>query len=184
MSFADRILASFEALTKAFTSKLTTSIVWEYSVAEVTETTFSGRKTSKDNPHDDFVKIPLMPGIAGTLIKPAVGSLVGVLFLNGDPAKPRVVCWDQTVPVSIGLAGGGPAVHRVGDAGEGGTFTAATPPATLLYTGPDGLGWIITLAAGMVPVTGVVAPFPAAPSLSPGKVVTKATAGSGKVTSG
>ncbi len=34
MSLTDRILASFEALTKAFTSKLNTSIVWEYSVAE------------------------------------------------------------------------------------------------------------------------------------------------------
>ena len=101
MSLADRILGSFERITKSVMSRVSYSFVWEYQVSDVTETSFTGRKVSSDCPFDDMVMIPLMPGIAGTGIKPAVNSIVGVIFLNGDPSKPRVVCWDQTAPVSV-----------------------------------------------------------------------------------
>lgn len=183
MNVLDRILGNLEKLVKSFTAKLDHAIVWEYSVSEVTETTFSGRKTSSDNPFADMVKIPLMPGIAGTLIVPQVGSLVGVIFLNGDPAKPRVVAWDQNVPTSVGLAGGGPAVHRVGDLGDGGSFSAGDGIlTTLLWNGPEGSTWGILINASGSPCVATVVPVPG-PSV-PGKVVTKATTGSGRVTSG
>lgn len=87
------------------------------------------------------------------------------------------------------LAGGpeDPAVHRVGDIADGGTFAAASPPATLIHVHPDGSAWIITLTAGMVPVTAVVAPAPGpvpAPSTTPGQIVATAATGSEKVTCG
>lgn len=197
MSAIDRILASFEALTGLFTRRLPAAFVWRYSVEEVTETTFSGRRLSPLCPFDDVVSIPLAPGIAGAGIAPQVGSVALVAFLDGDPSLPRCVGWDQAVPTTITIdastklragpsaaaveiAGGGPAVHRVGDLGAGGTFAAAGVP-TLTYTGEDGLTWTIAGA-----VSGAVVNFTVSPvtSLAAGKVITKATAGSGKVTSG
>lgn len=198
MTAVDRILASFEALTKLFTARSNASYLWRYSVEEVTETTFSGRRLSPLCPFDDVVSIPLAPGIAGAGIAPQVGSVALVAFLDGDPSLPRCVGWDQAVPTSITIdastklragpsaaaveiAGGGPAVHRVGDLGAGGTFAAVGTP-TLTYTGEDGLTWTIAGAVAGAVINFTVAPVTAA--APGGKVVTKATTGSGKVTSG
>jgi hypothetical protein len=103
MSAIDRILASFEALTKLFTRRLPAAFVWRYSVEEVTETSFSGRRLSPLCPFDDMPNIPLMPGIAGAGIAPKVGSVALVAFLDGDPSLPRCVGWDQAVPSSLTL---------------------------------------------------------------------------------
>ncbi len=129
-----------------------------------------------------------------------------MLFLNGDPAKPRVVCWDQTVPVlvtvdaseklslgptsaaveigetatTIKLAGDGkPAVGRVGDHVDCGVITAAGPVLTLT----DGLGnataFTFTVALS-IPGTGTVTVAGVGSGLNKGTIET----GSGKVTSG
>ena len=198
MSATDRILASLEALTKLFTRRLPAAFVWSYRVDSATETSFTGRAVSSDCPFDDVVEIPLTPGIAGAGVKPAVASVALVAFLDGDPAKPRVVGWDQTVPVSVTidadtkirlgpsadaveLAGGGPAVFRTNDLGDGGTLAAGIAPVTLAYAGGDGTtAWTITLTAGATPVTAVIAPVTG----TPGKIVMKAGPGSGKVTCG
>lgn len=198
MSARDRILASLEALTKLFTRRLPAAFVWSYRVDSATETSFTGRAVSPDCPFDDVVEIPLTPGIAGAGVKPAVASIALVAFLDGDPAKPRVVGWDQTVPVSVTIdadtqlrlgpsadaveiAGGGSALHRVNDKGLGGTITAAGP--ALAYADPNGdNAWSVTALANlgtgvvtftMVPLTG-----------SPGVLGTKATTGSTKASSG
>jgi hypothetical protein len=218
MSAIDRILASFEALTKLFTRRLPAAFVWRYSVEEVTETSFSGRRLSPLCPFDDMPNIPLMPGIAGAGIAPKVGSVALVAFLDGDPSLPRCVGWDQAVPTTITIDASdrlklgpsvqdnvgalveiavpaddpsiGKAVHRVGDFGDGGTFIAGVTPITFIYTGADGKAWTATLVAGTgmaaLPVSASFLPAvpPAVPSLSAGAVVTKATTGSGKVTSG
>lgn len=192
----DRILGSLRALVESFTERQPMSFVWRYSVVSATETSFSGRALSPLCPFADMPNIPLMPGIAGAGIKPAVGSIVGVAFLDGDPSKPFVVCWDQTVPVSatvdasstirvgpststVDLANGSNGVVRVNDLGSGGTW--ATVLGTLNYFGADGTTvWQITATASgnpviftLVPVTGTV-----------GAVVTKATAGSSIVKAG
>lgn len=178
MSLIDRILADFEKLVRSFVSDLSYAKVWSYSVEEATETTFSGRALSRLCPQPDLPRIPNMPGIAGTLIVPAKGSIVAVAFLDGDPSQPRVVSWDQTVPVSVGIAGGGAAVHRVGDFGQAGTMTGA---GALTYSGPNGgsgsiTGTVVITAFSPTPVPIV---FAGAVSLT-----TQATSGSGKVTSG
>lgn len=101
MSAIDRILASLEALTKLFTARSNAAFVWRYSVEEVTETTFSGRRLSPLCPFEDMPNIPLAPGIAGAGVAPQVGSVALVAFLDGDPSLPRVVGWDQAVPSSL-----------------------------------------------------------------------------------
>jgi hypothetical protein len=167
-------------------------VAWEYQVAEATETTFSGRATSSRCPWPDLVGIPLMPGVPGTLLKPAVGSLVGVVFLNGDPTRPRVMSWDQNTAelvtinattllklgpssAAVQIAGGGPAVHRVGDHGQAGTLTGS---GSLTYSGPNGGSGAIT---GSVTIAAVVYPIVFAGAAG---LTTEATTGSGKVTSG
>lgn len=186
MSLTDRIARSFRALVREMMSPDATDdpptwalwVAWEYQVANVTETSFDGRATSSRCPFPDLRNIPLLPGIAGTGIKPALNSLVCVAFINGDPTRPRVVHWDQTVPQSVALAMGTKGVVRVDDLGQGGTFTAAAGP--LLYTGEDGLTWQVTGA-----VAGAIVNFTATPvtALST-KVITKATNGSTIVKAG
>lgn len=194
MSAVDRVLASFEALVRLFTRRLPAAFLWRYSVEEVTETSFSGRRLSPLCPFDDVVKIPLMPGIAGAGVKPAIGSVALVAFLDGDASQPRCVGWDQAVPqsvtvdastklragpsaASVELAGGGPAVHRVGDAGTAGSLTAAAN--TLTYTDPNGevTTFAFTLSGGVIAIAQAGVP-------GLGALNTKATAGSAKVTSG
>jgi hypothetical protein len=147
-------------------------VPWEYQVAEATETTFSGRATSSRCPWPDLVGIPLMPGVPGTLLQPAVGSLVLVAFVNGDPSRPRVVSWDQTVPVSVGLAGGGPAVHRVGDAGSAGSLEGSGNTIVVKNPVGDPVGLLTFASSSAITVTGVA------------PLETLATSGSSKVTSG
>lgn len=203
MSAIDRILASFEALTGLFTRRLPAAFVWRYSVEEVTETTFSGRRLSPSCPFDDVVSIPLAPGIAGAGIAPQVGSVALVAFLDGDPSLPRCVGWDQAVPTTITIdastklragpsaaaveiAGGGAAVHRVGDKSGGCTVESSPPgPAgtSLLFTNANGQTCTIPIvyAAGVVTVgPAVLVP----PGPTPFEFVEVAATGSAKVTSG
>lgn len=170
MSAIDRILASFESLVALFTRRLPAAFVWSYSVESATETSFSGRRLSPDCPFDDMPEIPLMPGIAGAGIRPAVGSIALVAFVDGDPGKPRVVGWDQQVPLSVTIdaseklragpsaaaveiAGGGPAVARVNDTGSAGSLVGAAN--VLTYTTPDGAitAFAFALAGGAITIT-------------------------------
>jgi hypothetical protein len=178
MSVADRILVNLEKLVRSFMADASYSKAWSYTVTEATETTFSGRALSSRSPQPDLPKIPNMPGLPGTLLKPDVGSVVLVVFADGDPAQPRAVHWGQTVPVSIGLAGGGPALHRVGDFGQAGTLTGA---GALGYSGPNGGSGTITatVIVSAVGPTAIPVVFAGAASLT-----TQATTGSEKVTSG
>lgn len=203
MSLADRILGSFDRLASSAPARegmpdARYLALWSYSVTSATETTFEGRALSPRNPQPDLKAIPNMPGVPGTLLKPKVGSIVGVMFLDGDPAQPRVVSWDRNTAelvtvdattllklgpsaAAVEVAGGGPAIHRVGDLGQGGTFAASANPL-LTYTGEDGLTWTIAGAVSGAIVNFTVAPVTAGPP--GGKVITKATTGSTKGTCG
>jgi hypothetical protein len=70
-------------------------------------------------------------------------------------------------------------VVRTTDLGDAGTFAVGVGPVSLVYTGPDGSSWSLTLAAGATPVTAVIAPL--TPTTTPGKLTTKAVGCSEKV---
>jgi hypothetical protein len=181
MSLDDRILASLDKLAASAPARESLPdarylACWSYTVTTANERTFSGRALSPRCPQPDLPAVPNMPGIPGTLLQPTVGSIVGVMFLDGDPAQPRAVTWDQTTPVSVGLAGGGEAVHRVGDGGTAGVLTA---PAALVLTTPSGAIATISGMAGMVPVV-----FQINLGAGPFTIDTRATEGSTLVTSG
>lgn len=183
---------------------------WEYTVAEATDTTVDVRAADSACPLPDIPKVPIFPGVAGVRYRPAVGSIVGIGFANGDPTKPRIIWADQTVPYTVTMDAAenpdpndpsqtglvevgptapaiklgleretaGPAVHRVGDLGDGGTFAGTLSPLT--YTAPNGDSWTIIGQVGMAAVSFTVQPVTG----TPGKIVTKATEGSTKVSSG
>lgn len=81
----------------------------------------------------------------------------------------------------IELAGGDAAVHRVGDDGSGGRFDALAN--VLTYTSPQGKSWTMTFASAS-PITVTIAPIPPTTLLEAGDIGTRATSGSGKVSSG
>lgn len=114
MSLPDRILGALRALIREEVAGASSSAgvpagavfaPWEYSVAEATDSTVTARRADSSCPWPDVVQIPIYPGIAGARYRPAVGSIVGVQFANGDPSKPRIVWADQTVPVTSAIDG-------------------------------------------------------------------------------
>jgi hypothetical protein len=81
----------------------------------------------------------------------------------------------------IEVAGGGPAAHRVGDDGDGGSWTAVGNVVT--HTTPQGKSWTMTFASAS-PITVTIAPVPPTSITDAGKMGTRATTGSQKVTIG
>lgn len=86
---------------------------WIYTVESASGGTASLRSTDPRLP--DLANIPLWQGTGGALAVPVVGSQVRVRFLNADRTKPIVTGLDTNAPSSVAIAGGGPAVGRVGD---------------------------------------------------------------------
>jgi hypothetical protein len=83
-----------------------------------------------------------------------------------------------------------PAVVRVGDFGDGGTFSVgvvgAPPIPVLVYTGPNDSQWALAFSSPPSggPVIISIMSLPLGSELAPGQIITKATTGSTKVTSG
>ncbi len=64
--------------------------------------------------------VPVRPGVAGCEADLALGSFVGVMFMDADKDRPFIACFDDAdserfVPTSLALCGGSAAVARVGD---------------------------------------------------------------------
>jgi len=82
----------------------------------------------------------------------------------------------------IHLAGGpdDPPVHRKGDGGTAGGFTAGAVPGQLTYTGPDGTSWNLTFQSASAGAPVVIALVPI--EGDGGALTTKSTEGSERVT--
>lgn len=164
----DRGLAAMRSLVKSFFPQLVYCIAHEYIVAESDGLTFSGTPTDTFSPQLP-TKIPYSCAIAGTSCKVPIGTLAYVAFANADPSKPYLVRFGAlSSATAIGLAGGGPAVARVGDLafrvwcvlGTGGIATLFISPSTAapyVWTGvpvgispptPTDPGTPVTIAAG------------------------------------
>lgn len=150
---SDRLDSAINALFEAFLPRITYHLVWEYTV-QATYTTGGLPPISADlkslNPAvPDLAAITLWAGPDGSVAVPAPGSIVRVGFANGDSTKPMIVGLDTTTPVTVYLAGGGPAVARVGDtvqisasqwnaalpSNSGGSVTIANPMQATITTG-------------------------------------------------
>lgn len=120
-------------------------------------------------------------------IKQSLASIIGERFpwllhvVTVAGAKGRGLAL-RTASGLLHLAGGpdDPGVHRVGDGGTAGGFTAGAVPGQLTYTGPDGTSWNLTFQSASPGSPVVIALVPIEGSA--GALTTKATEGSGKVT--
>lgn len=128
----------------------------------------------------------------GLSFAPSIGSVCAVVFLDHDVTQPRVVHCAPATPsnlaidstgamaigahaTSVAIAGGGPAIGRVGDKTGQLLFDNVSPSAELYYRTHDGDPWVAVAGNPS-------APSPPAPT-DPG-TDTFVTTGSAKVESG
>ncbi len=123
---------------------------------------------SNDSRMPNLQNVVLWPGPSGAWATPPNGAAVRVRYVAADPGQPEVYGLDPAnPPTSVTVAGGGPAIGRVGDSCKV-TFTVAdfTP-----------------LVAGLL-CAGSGSPPTVAPGAQPFDITGTITGGSSKVTSG
>lgn len=111
---ADRMLGPIRALIRSEVPALTFLGTYSYIVVESTDTVATCRP---ENPGTlpAVVKVPLRNGVAGMQATPASGARIALVFLDGDPSRPRmmgglepagtaraVVCYGDTVNAGAG----------------------------------------------------------------------------------
>ena len=119
----NRIIDSFRRIIRSEFHDYEFKGVYEYAIQSI-----SGNKINAD-PTDTTLNLPsisnieLRSGILGETVKPTVGKLVLVVFVNSQKTRPVVVSCEgnnEQVEIdatsSIKLAGGGPPAARMGDA--------------------------------------------------------------------
>jgi hypothetical protein len=108
---SDRMLSSLARIVATFAPVLRFAR-WEYRVQTVTATppiTVDAIPAGA-SPFGPISGIKLWPGPDGSVAVPAIGSLVELVFSEGDPGKPRIVGLDpDQVPtmVYVGNVAGG-----------------------------------------------------------------------------
>jgi len=136
--------------------------------------------------------VPPLYGLPGARAVVDQGARVGLVHDGADAGRPRAEGWEEATPARelhldaselVAFAGGGPAVHRVGDTGTGGRFVPGVGGAQLVYVSPDDeFLWSITATAGASPVLWALVPF--ADPTKMGAIETRALTGSAIVKAG
>lgn len=75
---------------------------WEYRVVQHSGERYDLQPVRSSSGMPDLEKVRIRPGVAGLRARPALGSLVIVSFVDGDPARPIVTAFDD--PDSPGFA--------------------------------------------------------------------------------
>lgn len=155
----DRLLYLFRRLVRLQDPRQTFRGIYEFVVVNVASdgTTIDGTLMDATVPLPGITKIALrLPIMTATL---TVGSRCLVTFINGDPTRGIVISGDP-IPVKasldastevdigasaaiVNLAGGGPAVGRVGD-------TISISPAQFAAAVPVSSGNPVTISAPML----------------------------------
>lgn len=187
MTYAgDRLRAAIEAVIQAMMPSPVYSGAWPGVVASWDE----GRQraeiaTDPGSPLPRALRsVPALVDPPGTRVTIPTGTPVLVAFRGSNPAAPYfrpAAHWgDAAVPLpTVGLAGGGPAVAREGDAVSGGEIAFFTlpgaPPA--LYARAD-VAWV------PVPIYPTPPPVPYVPAQPGAPLMGEILEGSDKVTCG
>ncbi len=128
----DRILRAFAALVEKFTEQTKCHVQVRYRVVRAQGDRYDLQAVRKGE-WPDLVPCGVQAGAAGYKANLALGSIVLVAFVEGDPTLPRIVAFEEPgqpgfVPISIKIAadaGAAPAAARVGDTVQG--FMAVGP---------------------------------------------------------
>lgn len=130
-SSLDRIMQSLRAIIQAEMFQVPYLGLYEYTIQAATSSTVDGTPTDTSIPMPSVTGVPLRSSVLGATATPTVGGRCLIMFVGGDPTRPICVSTDP-IPViatvdassavnvgpsatAVVLAGGGPAVGRVGD---------------------------------------------------------------------
>jgi len=126
---ADRTLAAMRALIASVFPSLRFYLAHEYSVQGSDGATFSGVPTDPTFSPALPTRVPYSPSLAGSSAVVPNGALAHVVFINGDPSKPRCVGFDlPTIPTSVAVDATGTA--SIGTSASSVVLAAATPVIT------------------------------------------------------
>lgn len=87
----DRLIEDVRAIIRDEVEDLTFMGVYEYAVQATDGVTMDANPTSTSIPLPPLRKVPLRSGIVGASVKPGLGTLLAVSFLNGDPTRAIVL---------------------------------------------------------------------------------------------
>lgn len=156
-----RLSEALRRIVEALTAGSKFHALWEYRVIQ---TQAGGNRldlqiTRVSSGMPDLRNVRIRPGVAGASATPQPGSLVEVAFLNGDPAQPRVVGFDDqdgagrvatSIALQAGACGISPTEHATSaEALVNFVFQVLTPLATPLG-GAGAVSAAITTALGLV----------------------------------
>jgi hypothetical protein len=162
-----RRLAAFRALFDQLDPDRMFRGVYEYRIVTQEGERLNLQAVRVSTGMPDLKRAVVRPGVPGCKASHFLGSRVLVGFVDADPSRPVVLAFEDAegpgfVPPSLGLAGGGAAVGRVGDSVQ--VTLNSTEVGSIIA--PGGSGGACTLPGGSLTLTGQI------------------TAGSSKVTSG
>ncbi len=117
----DRRLAAWRAIVDQLDPDRMFRAIYEYRIVSQSGNRLNLQPVRVSTGMPDLLRVPVRPGVPGTNAVYLAGSRVVVGFVDADPSRPSVLSFEDPdgsgfVPTSVSLAGGGPAVGRVGDA--------------------------------------------------------------------
>lgn len=115
-----RRLAAYKALIEQLDPNRKFRSLWEYRVVTQSGERLNLQPVRVSTGMPDLQRVYVRPGAPGVKAQHALGSRVLVGFVDESPGRPVVLAFEDAegggfVPISLSLAGGGPAVGRVGD---------------------------------------------------------------------
>ncbi len=110
----DRVLGPFQQIVQKEIAPLRFYGRYEYEITASSTSTIDGIPTDTDLGLPDVMSCVLRADSISSYLPP-VGGKAEVQFTNGVPTRP-VCVWTEGNSAEVQLAGGGPAVGRVGDA--------------------------------------------------------------------
>lgn len=91
----DPVLGAISNIVEALTDKHRYFAPWEYRVVQRTGERLDLQIVRVSSGMPDLRNVRIRPGVAGLRMRPKLGSLVIVAFVNGDPARPIVTAFDD-----------------------------------------------------------------------------------------
>lgn len=139
-SAEDRLAASINALIDRKLAPTRFFGRYSYTISNPTESTIDGTPNDKTLGLPEIQGAPLASDSIATYLPPGGGEC-HVMFVDGNPTKPRCV-WTEGQPTQAEILGGPTPIARIGDTTQTMVTGLGTALATCLFqfVGPTGVG--------------------------------------------